>query len=73
MGSDEWERVRSESVAQSNGICDECHWPLGKGVPHTHHDSYDNFGHEGFDDTRVMHNTCHERKHPDMKEVKQDD
>jgi len=72
MRSEDWQRYRKEQVEQSNGICDACHWPLG-GVPHVHHESYDNFGHEGFEDTQVLHSKCHERKHPEMEEVNEND
>lgn len=73
MASEDWSRLRGEEVAQANGICDECGWPLGRSVPHVHHESYENLGHEGYDDVRVLHSVCHERKHPGMKEVKEDD
>ena len=73
MASDEWKRIRKDTVAQANGICDECHWPLGNSVPHAHHESYENFRHEGFDDVKALHSVCHKRKHPGMEEVKEDD
>ena len=73
LKSDEWDRVKSEEIDQANGICAACGWPLGNSIPHTHHTNYENLGREGTGDLEVLHKVCHERKHPDMKGVEQND
>jgi len=73
LESDDWKHIRANKIEEANGICEQCGWPLGNSVPHVHHESYDNLGHEEPEDLKVLHTYCHERKHPHMKEVKKDD
>ena len=73
LASEDWQEHRQNKVAQANGICDQCHWPLGNSTPHVHHKSYANLEHESFEDTSVLHSICHKRIHPHMKEVKEND
>jgi len=65
--SEDWKKERGGKVARANGICEKCGWPLGYKIPECHHESYDNLGHEKETDTKVMHPSCHERKHKIFK------
>lgn len=70
LESDDWKRLRRDKIAQSNGICEKCKHLLGSAVPHCHHNSYDNLGHEDPDDIDAIHAHCHRREHRIKKEEK---
>ncbi len=73
LKSDDWKRFRSEKVEQANGICGKCRNPLGLKVPHCHHKTYDNFGHEDPEDADILHERCHQFEHGGDKLIKEDD
>lgn len=63
LKSTEWKRLRKDKIEQSNGICEACKNPLGRTVPHLHHETYDHFGYEEPEDTKIMHKKCHTFRH----------
>ena len=72
LNSGEWKKLRKDKIEQANGICGKCKNPLGRKVPHCHHTTYDNFGHEDPDDTSIIHERCHRFEHRN-KLIKEND
>jgi len=59
LNTPEWKERREEFLEEANHECEECGSSKNLQV---HHLTYDNLGHEEFDDVEVLCDVCHEDK-----------
>jgi len=60
LKTDHWQRVSILAKENADNKCQLCN---GEGVLHTHHRTYENLGHEKYNDLIVLCQKCHEKFH----------